>query len=148
MGELDAKGETVEPMLGRIRIIAGATALSLALSAHVGSPDTWYEGTAGPYPVRIVVRTPGVIPGLADVVVSVTGGAETVTAVTASPSAYNATDPTRIPPPDTARAVPGRPGSWTVPLWIMIPGSYSVRVTVARARGSHTGEALRRVLRP
>jgi len=125
-------------MFRRTAIVAGATALALATSAHVGSPDTWFEGTAGPYQVRIVVRSPGVIPGLADVVVTVTTGAESVTAVTASPSAYNATDPTRVPPPDTARAVPGRPGSWTVPLWIMIPGSYSVRVTVAGARGAGT----------
>jgi hypothetical protein len=125
-------------MIRRAGIVAGATVLALATTAHVGSPDTWYEGAAGPYPVRVVVRTPGVIPGLADVVVTVTTGAESVTAVTASPSAYNATDPTRIPPPDTARAVPGRRGSWTVPLWIMIPGSYSVRVTVAGSRGTGT----------
>src|ERR1041385_856281 len=125
-------------MFRRVLIVAGATTLALALSAHVGSPDTWFEGMAGSYPVRIVVRSPGVIPGLADVVVTVTAGAESVTAVTASPSAYNATDPTRIPPPDTARAVPGRPGAWTVPLWIMIPGSYSIRVTVAGARGTGT----------
>ena len=45
-------------MIRRAGIVAGATALAVALSAHVGSPDTWFEGTAGPYPVRIVVRSP------------------------------------------------------------------------------------------
>src|ERR1051325_1591416 len=98
-------------MLRRARNVAGAMALAVALSAHVGSPDTWFEGMAGSYPVRIVVRSPGVIPGLADVVVTVTAGAESVTAVTASPSAYNATDPTRIPPPDTASASAERTGA-------------------------------------
>ena len=125
-------------MLRRAGILAAATTLILGLSAHVGSPDTWFEGVAGPYPVRIMVRSPGVIPGLADVVISVTSFEQSVTAVTASPAAYNATDPSRIPPADTARAVPGRPGSWTVPVWIMIPGSYGVRVTVAGARGTGT----------
>ena len=33
--------------------------------AHVGSPDTFFTGKAGPYPVRVTVRLPGVIPGLA-----------------------------------------------------------------------------------
>src|SRR2546426_7508602 len=38
-------------------------------SAHVGSPDTYFEGAAGPYPVRVIVRTPGVVPGLAQITV-------------------------------------------------------------------------------
>jgi hypothetical protein len=123
-------------MLRKTRILAAATTLILGLSAHVGSPDTWFEGAAGPWPVRIVVRSPPVIPGLADVIITVADPG--VTAVTATPAAYNATDPSRIPPADTARAVAGRPGTWTAPLWIMAPGSYSVRVTVAGARGSGT----------
>src|ERR1044071_6720259 len=123
-------------MLRRARIVAGANTLALATTAHVGSPDTWFEGNAGPWPVRIVVRSPPVIPGLADVIVMVTVPGDT--AVTATPAAYNATDPSRIPPADTARAVAGQPGAWTAPLWIMVPGSYSVRVTVSGERGSGT----------
>jgi hypothetical protein len=127
----DARGS----LLRRAVILTGATGLVLTTSAHIGSPDTWFEGTAGPYPVRILVRAPGVIPGLADVVVQVTG--EGVRAVTASPAGYNAGD-RGIPPADTARLVPGRSDSWTVPLWIMAPGSYSVRITVTGSRGQGT----------
>ena len=116
-------------------LLGGSTVLLLTTAAHIGSPDTWFEGTAGPYSVRILVRAPGVIPGLADVVIRVTG--DGVSAVTASPAGYNAGD-RGIPPADTAKAVPGQPGSWTVPLWIMAPGSYSVRVTVAGTRGRGT----------
>ncbi|HEV8196476.1 MAG TPA: hypothetical protein VGP87_07545, partial [Gemmatimonadales bacterium] len=95
----------------RIRILGSAAALILALSAHVGSPDTWFTGPAGPYIVTVVVRAPGVIPGLADVIIRTT--ATDVRAITASPAAYNAG--TRgVPPADTARAVPGQPGTWTV----------------------------------
>ncbi len=117
----------------RALIVGGATTLIVALSAHVGSPDTWFAGNAGPYPVTVVVRAPGVIPGLADVIIKTMG--DDIRAVTASPASYNAGE-RGVPPADTARAVPGRPGTWTVPLWIMASGSYSVRVTVAGARGT------------
>ncbi|HEU5219334.1 MAG TPA: hypothetical protein VFU23_11775, partial [Gemmatimonadales bacterium] len=80
----------------------------VTLSAHIGSPDTWFAGDAGPYPVTVVVRAPAVIPGLADVIVRTTGG--DVHTVTASPAYYNAGDH-GVPPADTARAVPGQPGS-------------------------------------
>lgn len=119
----------------RAGIIGFALASLLLLSAHIGSPDTWFAGTAGPYAVQIVVRAPAVIPGLADVIVKVTAG--DVRTVTASPAGYNA-GARGVPPPDTARAVSGLPGTWTVPLWIMAPGSYTVRVTVSGAQGSGT----------
>ena len=41
--------------------------------AHVGSPDTFFGGKAGPYDVRVTVRLPGVIPGRAQVTVRVAG---------------------------------------------------------------------------
>ena len=44
----------------------GAVLLAaLFLCGHVGSPNVFYEGTAGPYPVRVLVRPPQVIPGIA-----------------------------------------------------------------------------------
>ena len=44
-------------------------ALFLALSAHVGSPNVVFDGQAGPYSVRVVVRPPMVVPGRAEVIV-------------------------------------------------------------------------------
>lgn len=121
--------------LFRVRILLGTFVVVILTAAHIGSPDTWFAGTAGPYPVQIVVRAPGVIPGLADVVVKVTG--DDVQTVTASPASYNAGE-RGVPPADTARRVPGLPNTWTVPLWIMTPGSYSVRVSVTGGRGGGT----------
>ena len=43
-----------------------ATGVLLVTSAHVGSPDTFYEGDAGPYRLRVIVRPPGIVPGRAD----------------------------------------------------------------------------------
>ena len=37
------------------------------LLAHVGSPDVFQEGPAGPYRVLVVIRPPLVIPGLAEI---------------------------------------------------------------------------------
>ncbi len=37
--------------------------------AHVGSPNVFFEGMAGPYPVRVIIRPPGVVPGLAEIAV-------------------------------------------------------------------------------
>ena len=40
---------------------------SAPANAHVGSPDVFYEGGAGPYRLFVTVRMPKVIPGLAQV---------------------------------------------------------------------------------
>jgi len=52
-------------------LIVSAPALSLA---HVGSPDVIFDGKAGPYEVRVIVRVPSVVPGLAEVDVRVLHG--------------------------------------------------------------------------
>jgi hypothetical protein len=118
----------------RLAIMLGIAALTAVSSAHIGSPDTWFEGKAGSYPVRVLVRSPAVIPGLADVTIWATDDARKVWA---TPAYYNAGD-RGLPPPDTARAVAGKPGAYSVQLWIMAPGSYSVRVTVDGTSGTGT----------
>ena len=55
----------------RFPLVVALTAIVLLCSAHVGSPDTWFEGSAGPYPIRVVVRLPGVVPGLAQIDITV-----------------------------------------------------------------------------
>ena len=121
--------------LRRITIAAGVAVTALVTSAHVGSPDTWFAGNAGPYPIRVLVRSPGVIPGLADV--TVWAPAEGVRSVWATPAYFNAGD-RGLPPADTAKVVEGRPGTYAVQLWIMIPGSYSIRVSVDGEQGTST----------
>jgi len=36
-------------------------------SAHVGSPDVFFQGNAGPYPLLVTIRPPDVIPGVAQI---------------------------------------------------------------------------------
>jgi hypothetical protein len=122
-------------MIARRLVVTGVVLLALGASAHVGSPDTWFQGNAGPYPLRVLVRSPGVIPGLADVTVWVTDPG--VRKVWVTPAYYNAGD-RGLPPPDTAHAITGQPGVFGVQLWIMISGSYSVRVSVDGSQGTGT----------
>jgi hypothetical protein len=103
-----------------------------AVFAHVGSPTVFFEGAAGPWPVRVMVRPPGVVPGLAEVTVRVKQG--TPRRVTVQPVQWNA-GLRGAPPADEARPVPGDPGAWSGQLWMMTTGSYSVRVTIEGAAG-------------
>jgi hypothetical protein len=116
--------------LGRFLLLAAVVAVA---SAHVGSPDTVFEGAAGPYTVRVVVRLPGVVPGLADITVRTTGG-PTVKTITVLPLRGGRVT-AALPPADTARAVAGTTDLYTAQLWLMQFGSYSVQVTVDGAGG-------------
>src|SRR5438132_1566831 len=66
VGELDGQAAA---MTGRGLRLGALVGIALVASAHVGSPDTYFEGAAGPYPVRVIVRNPGVVPGLAQITV-------------------------------------------------------------------------------
>jgi hypothetical protein len=129
VGERHVAREAVSGALSRL---AGVAVLALLCSAHVGSPDVWYEGAAGPYPVLVYVRMPGVIPGIAEINVRVAG--EVPERVTAMVNLYNATAGT--PPPDVARRAASGSEWYTTRLWIMASGSNSVTIEVSGTRGA------------
>ena len=114
--------------------VAVALATLLVSSAHVGTSNALFDGTAGPYGVRVIVRTPGVIPGLAQISVRILGRAQP-RSVTVRPLRWDA-GLDGAPPADTARAVAGEPGLYAAELWLMTPGSYSVRVEVEGEAGA------------
>jgi hypothetical protein len=112
-----------------------AFAVASLASAHVGSPNVFYDGDAGPYPVRVIVRPPVVVPGLAEITVRLrTGRAD---AVTVQPIQWKA-GPKGAPPADVATPVPGAPEVWSAQLWLMESSSYSVRVHVKGPAGEGT----------
>jgi hypothetical protein len=53
-------------MMRAFKFAALLAALSCAALAHVGSPDVFLEGMAGPYRLFVTVRPPAVIPGVAE----------------------------------------------------------------------------------
>lgn len=105
--------------------------LSLLLAqlagAHVGSLNVIYENQAPPVPVRVIIRPPGVVPGLATIDVRVL--TNTAKRVTALPVHWRA-GVEGAPPPDIAKRVDGEPNLFHAELWLMALGAYSVHVEV------------------
>jgi len=109
--------------------------VSTVASAHIGSPNVLFDGTAGPYPVRVIVRPPSVVPGLAEVIVRV--GAMDVQQVLIRPVFWRV-GAAGAPTGDAIRRVAGQQNVYTGELWLMARGAYSVYVTVSGTRGSGT----------
>lgn len=112
-----------------------ALGLVVVCAAHIGSPDTWFEGAAGPYRVTVHVRSPGVIPAIADISVRVHESAREQGSVVVSASVNKFDAAGAPPPPEKATPVAGDPELYAVSLWVMSGGSNSVTVNVAGARG-------------
>src|SRR5438034_7999679 len=106
----------------------------LAAEAHIGSPNVFLEDKAGEYPVRVVIRPPNVVPGLAEITVRVQ---EPVQRVTVLPVFWRA-GREGAPPPDVARLVRGETNLYSAALWLMKPGAYSVDITIEGSRGRGT----------
>lgn len=106
--------------------------LALTAQAHVGSPDVFFDGNAGPYPVRVTIRMPNVVPGRAEISAQVaTNEPVTVSFV----PIYSHTSITNTPPPDIAQVVRGESNLYSGELWLMSFGAYSVEVRVKGALG-------------
>ena len=115
-------------------------ALAVPAGAHVGTTDAVFSGRAGPYPLRVSVRMPGVIPGQAEITVrvlgdSLPGGA--VRRVLVQVAQWNVGS-RGAPAPEAALPVAGAADLWSAPLWLMTSGSYAANVTVEGARGTAT----------
>ena len=136
----DGSARLRAPGVDRRRMAILVTSLVAAVtsipSAHVGTSNAYFDGAAGPYPVRVIVRTPGVIPGLAQASVRILAG-EGIERVTVRPLRSDV-GLEGAPPPDVANPVPGEQGLYSAELWLMTAGSYSVEVGVAGGEGEGT----------
>ncbi len=100
--------------------------------AHIGSPDVFYEGMAGPYPVSIVIRVPVVVPGRAQIEVRVRS-TDVVTVAVAPIASKTAVSNT--PPTETAQAVAGETNLFSGELWLMTRGAYGIDIRVRGPSG-------------
>jgi hypothetical protein len=106
------------------------------LLGHVGSPDVFYEGSAGPYPLFVSIRTPPVVPGVATIEIRASSALEDVSVVPMRLSGPGS----KLPPtPDHAERSAADPHFFTANLWIMERGAMQVRV---KARGPNGGGEL------
>lgn len=111
----------------------GLAIIALVTTAHVGSPDVFFQGKAGAYDIRVVVRPPEVVPGIARVTVRATSD---VQRVTIRPVYWRAGSKGAPAADETAR-LEGETGggTFTGSLWLMAHGAYSVDVSVHGAHG-------------
>ena len=120
-------------------ILIGLLSLFTVSSAngHVGTQNVIFETQAGEYPLRITIRPPEVVPGLAEIFVRLHEGK--IDRISALPVRFN-TGREGAPPPDEARPVANVPGLFRTELWFMEPGAYSVIIEIEGDRG--TGEVM------
>jgi hypothetical protein len=118
-------------------LLAAAVVLSPRVAgAHVGSPDVFLDGQAGPYRVLVTVRPPYAVPGIADVeVLTTSSGVRDVRIV---PLPLTGPGAQFAPTPDVAARSPDDPNLFTGHLWMMSAGAWQVRVAVSGASGEGT----------
>ncbi len=116
-------------------LLAGAL-LSAArpAAAHVGSPDVFYEGDAGPYHLIVTVLVPQVIPGVAEV--QIRSAAGDVRSISTSVTRLSGPGSNLAPVPDIAQRSPIDPHLYTSSLWLMEYGSLQVRLKVNGTHGA------------
>lgn len=108
----------------------------LAAEAHIGSPDVFFDGKAGAHSVFASVRPPKALPGSALVSVKLRdAGVQSVSLV---PILWQAGSQSS-PEPVQAHPVVGETNLWEGEVWLLRPGSYTIRIAVESPKGK--GEA-------
>ncbi len=113
-------------------------AISIAgpLAAHIGSPDVFFQGDAGPYHLVVSIRTPQMIPGIAEIQIrSSTPGVKQIKIVPLYIVGEGSKYP---PPPDVLLPSKDDPQFFSGKLWLMASGSWQVRVEADGDAGSGT----------
>lgn len=102
--------------------------------AHVGSPDVYAEGNAGPYKLFVTIRPPLVIPGVAEIEVRADASAA-VSGIEITPIPLTGEASKHPPVADAMRQSAQDRQFFTGTLWIMATGSWQVRFLVHGAQG-------------
>jgi hypothetical protein len=108
--------------------------LPLAGTAHVNSPDVYYDGYAGPYHLLVTLRPPAVVPGVAQIQVRTVSN--DVNEVKILPLRMIGPGAKISPLPDAAKRSADDPQLFTGSLWIMVRGSWKVQVQASGQKGA------------
>jgi len=101
-------------------------------SAHIGSPNVFFDGVAGPHRVRVVIRPPQSFPGFAQADVRVEDA--DVTRITLQPELLDATAAAQAPLAEAAR-IAGQAELWGASFWLLRRGSYAIEIRLESGRG-------------
>jgi hypothetical protein len=119
------------------RWVAALAVIFFALApgwAHVGSPDVYFQGLAGPYHLAVTIRTPAMIPGVADV--EIRSADPGVTSIRVVPLYIVGPGAKYPPPPEPLAQSKEDPQFFSGKIWLMESGSWQVRVQVNGAQGA------------
>ncbi|MGC3944922.1 MAG: hypothetical protein QM762_10465 [Chryseolinea sp.] len=100
--------------------------------AHIGSPGVTFEGSAGSFPLMVLIIPPQVIPGTATV--DIYTDASKIESIFAKP-VYWAIGMQGTPQADQMLPVPGEPGHYRGNIWLMDPGTSAIEVEVRAVGG-------------
>ena len=110
--------------------------LPAGVCAHVGSPDTFFEGNAGPYRLFVTVRMPEAIPGVADV--EIRSESSDITAIRILPLRLTGAGSLYEPKPEPMERSLRDPQFFSGRIWLMASHALQLRVEVEGARGEAT----------
>jgi hypothetical protein len=116
-----------------LTLVAFLLAGALPLAAHVGSPNVFFEGKAGPYSLFVTVRVPEVIPGVAEI--EVRSESPDVQTIQIVPLRLTGQGSKFAPTPDLAARSKDDPQFFTGSLWLMETGALQVRILASGAKG-------------
>jgi hypothetical protein len=115
------------------RLLLISVLLGKAAQGHVGTSDVYLEGNAGPYKLLVTVKTPGVIPGIAEIEVrSETDG---IRRIKVAPMRLTGEGAKYPPTPDIVEPSKQDPRYFVSHIWLMQFGALQVRITAEGDRG-------------
>ena len=101
--------------------------------AHVNSPDVYFEGSAGPYSLSVVVRAPVVVPGIAEIEIRCLNA--DVNQIKVVPARITGPGADDLPVPDLATASGSNPQVFHASLWLMQRGAWKVKIFINGNKG-------------
>lgn len=104
----------------------------LQTNAHLGSPDIFYEGYAGPYKIQVHIQPPDVVPGIACIFIKTKEPG--ISKIVVQPVYYKYGSE-GAPRGDQLLKAPDAKNAYMGQLWLMAFGSASVRVSVEGLKG-------------
>ena len=111
-------------------LVAACTASAVA---HVGSPDVFFQGKAGPWPLLVTIRPADVVPGVARI--EVRSLSEGITEIRLTPTPMTGEASKHPPTPDIATRSATDPKVFDGALWLMAMGSWVVHIHATGAAG-------------
>jgi hypothetical protein len=90
----------------------------------------YFEGTAGPYRVLVVIRPPTVVPGVAQIQVRNLGKAGDISRIEILPLTMQGPGASLAPRPDKMQLSSDDPRLYSGSLWLMLRGSWKVQINI------------------